>query len=118
MSEQMHAIVWDGTDYPDGLSYQVFRGPCRVPGGCWSNNRAAGICGSDLHYLLGRRKGVVPPGNLPAVLGHENAGVVVEVGSGVTSVKPGTASPWSRFTGAWSSAAVVRCAGWGSISSA
>ncbi len=30
-----------------------------------------------------------PEGVFPAVLGHEGAGVVVEVGEGVTSVKPG-----------------------------
>lgn len=89
MSEQMQAIVWNGTDYPDGLSYQTFPRPVPGPGWVLVHNRAAGICGSDLHYLLGRRKGVVPPGNLPAVLGHENAGVVVEVGEGVTRVKPG-----------------------------
>lgn len=89
MGEQMQAIVWDGTEYPDGLSYQAFPRPVPGPGWGLVHNRAAGICGSDLHYLLGRRKGVVPPGNLPAVLGHENAGVVVEVGPGVTSVKAG-----------------------------
>jgi L-iditol 2-dehydrogenase len=89
MGEQMQAIVWNGTDYPDGLSYQDFSRPVPGPGWVLVHNRAAGICGSDLHYLLGRRRGVVPPANLPAVLGHENAGVVVEVGPGVTSVKPG-----------------------------
>jgi L-iditol 2-dehydrogenase len=89
MGEQMQAIVWNGMDYPDGLSYRGFPRPVPGPGWVLVHNRAAGICGSDLHYLLGRRKGVVPPGNLPAVLGHENAGVVVEVGPGVTSVKPG-----------------------------
>ncbi len=30
-----------------------------------------------------------PEGVFPAILGHEGAGVVVEVGEGVTSVKPG-----------------------------
>ncbi len=30
-----------------------------------------------------------PEGVFPVVLGHEGAGVVVEVGEGVTSVKPG-----------------------------
>ena len=89
MGEQMQAIVWDGTDFPGGLSYRAFPRPVPGPGWVLVHNRAAGICGSDLHYLLGRRKGVVPSGNLPAVLGHENAGVVVEVGPGVTSVKPG-----------------------------
>ena len=89
MGESMHAIVWDGTDFPEGLTYRSFPRPVPGPGWVLVHNRAAGICGSDLHYLLGRRKGVVPSANLPAVLGHENAGVVVEVGPGVTSVQPG-----------------------------
>jgi L-iditol 2-dehydrogenase len=47
-----------------------------------------GICGSDLHYYGSGRIGdfVVEP---PFVLGHECAGTVVEVGRGVTRVKPG-----------------------------
>jgi Zn-dependent alcohol dehydrogenase len=45
---------------------------------------AAGICHSDLHYMNGDLQG-----RLPAVLGHEGAGVVERVGEGVTRVKPG-----------------------------
>jgi len=45
---------------------------------------AAGLCHSDLHYMEGNF-----PYPLPAVLGHESAGVVEEVGSMVTYVKPG-----------------------------
>lgn len=46
--------------------------------------RAAGICHSDLSLARGA---LVQP--VPAVLGHEAAGVVVEAGSDVTSVAPG-----------------------------
>ena len=46
--------------------------------------RAAGICASDRHMISGY--GRFP---LPAVLGHEAAGTVAEVGAGVTQVKPG-----------------------------
>lgn len=46
---------------------------------------ASGVCGSDLHVLHGRS----PVATLPAVLGHEGAGVVAQVGEGVTSVAPG-----------------------------
>jgi L-iditol 2-dehydrogenase len=53
------------------------------------HNRAAGICGSDLHYLLGYARDQIPEENLPAVLGHENAGIVAMAGDGVTSYKPG-----------------------------
>lgn len=45
---------------------------------------AAGVCHSDYHFM----NGDLPIG-LPCVLGHEGAGVVEEVGRGVTTVKPG-----------------------------
>ena len=47
--------------------------------------RAAGICGTDMHIYKDEFK-TVPP----VVLGHEVAGEVVEIGSGVTDVKLGT----------------------------
>ena len=43
-----------------------------------------GICHSDLHVMTGHLNAPVP-----SILGHEGAGTVVEVGSGVTSVRPG-----------------------------
>jgi L-iditol 2-dehydrogenase len=43
---------------------------------------ASATCGSDVHGWYVRRK-------LPAVLGHEAVGEVVEVGAGVTQVAPG-----------------------------
>lgn len=45
---------------------------------------ATGICLSDIHVMSGAW--TVP---LPAVLGHEGAGIVEEVGKGVSHVKPG-----------------------------
>ena len=47
--------------------------------------KATGICHTDEFTL----SGADPEGLFPAILGHEGAGVVVEVGQGVTSVKPG-----------------------------
>jgi len=44
----------------------------------------AGLCHSDLHFMEG-----LYPHPLPAVLGHESAGVVEKVGSDVNYVKPG-----------------------------
>ncbi len=87
--DKMKAIVWDGNNFPEGLSYRDFDIPKVRPGWVLVNNKAAGICGSDLHYLLGYTRYLIPDENLPAVLGHENAGVVVATGEGVTSVKPG-----------------------------
>src|SRR5918997_5010910 len=47
--------------------------------------KATGICHTDEFT----RSGADPEGLFPAILGHEGAGVVVEVGAGVTSVRPG-----------------------------
>ena len=48
------------------------------------NVKGAGLCHSDLHFMEGLFKAKVP-----AVLGHESAGVIEAVGSDVTYVKPG-----------------------------
>src|ERR1700726_3832628 len=47
--------------------------------------KATGICHTDEFTL----SGADPEGIFPAILGHEGAGVVVETGAGVTSLKPG-----------------------------
>lgn len=52
--------------------------------------RAGGICGSDLHYYLHGGFGAVRIKH-PMVLGHEVAGIVDNVGPGVTHVAPGDA---------------------------
>ena len=46
---------------------------------------ATGVCHTDAYTL----SGADPEGLFPAVLGHEGAGVVEEVGAGVTSLQPG-----------------------------
>lgn len=46
--------------------------------------QAAGVCHSDLHTYQGELRATPP-----LVLGHEGAGIVEEVGDGVTKVKPG-----------------------------
>ena len=47
--------------------------------------KATGVCHTDAYTL----DGLDSEGLFPSILGHEGAGVVVEVGAGVTSVKPG-----------------------------
>jgi len=47
--------------------------------------KATGVCHTDAFTLSGED----PEGLFPAILGHEGAGVVLEVGPGVTSVAPG-----------------------------
>jgi len=46
---------------------------------------ACGVCHTDLYTA----SGADPSGYAPTVLGHEGAGIVEQVGDGVTSVKPG-----------------------------
>ncbi len=55
------------------------------PGEVMVEIRATGICHTDEFTL----SGADPEGLFPAILGHEGAGVVVEVGEGVTTVKKG-----------------------------
>src|SRR5437868_3432505 len=44
----------------------------------------SGLCHSDLHFTMGHFE--FPP---PMVFGHEGSGTVLEVGPGVSRVKPG-----------------------------
>ena len=46
--------------------------------------KASGVCRSDLHYIEGSYSH-----DLPVILGHEVAGVVIEVGNNVSYLSPG-----------------------------
>jgi threonine dehydrogenase-like Zn-dependent dehydrogenase len=59
--------------------------PTAGPGELLVRVKAMSICGSDLGAYLGRHPRIVAP----AILGHEFAGVVEEVGPGVTSATTG-----------------------------
>jgi S-(hydroxymethyl)glutathione dehydrogenase/alcohol dehydrogenase len=54
------------------------------PGRVMVRTVSVGVCRSDLHRIEG-----LTPTELPAVLGHEAAGIVERVGEGVTYVHPG-----------------------------
>lgn len=54
------------------------------PGEVGLRVEAAALCHSDQHYITGHR-----PSHRPGVLGHEGAGLVESVGSGVSRVRPG-----------------------------
>lgn len=56
---------------------------------------AAGICGSDIHIFHGTHAYAT----YPRIIGHEGCGVVEEVGSAVTDLKPGDAVIIEPITG-------------------
>ena len=58
------------------------RGP--GPGEVLVRLAASGVCHSDYHVIKGDRTY-----DLPIILGHEGAGIVEQVGEGVTAVDPG-----------------------------
>ncbi len=54
-------------------------------GECLVELKATGLCHTDAYTLSGKD----PEGLFPSILGHEGAGIVREVGPGVSSLKPG-----------------------------
>jgi 2-desacetyl-2-hydroxyethyl bacteriochlorophyllide A dehydrogenase len=67
--------------------------PSPGPGQVRVRNRLCGICGSDLHFVLGEGDLGIAPAAIPgagfAYMGHEIVGEVTEVGPGVTRLKVG-----------------------------
>ena len=47
--------------------------------------QACGICGSDIHGMDGSSGRRIPP----LIMGHEAAGIIAQVGSGVSAWQPG-----------------------------
>ncbi len=76
------AVAWKAGD-PLTIETVDLEGP--GPGEVLVEIKATGICHTDEFT----RSGGDPEGLFPAILGHEGAGVVLEVGPGVTTVKPG-----------------------------
>ncbi|MGI5132824.1 NAD(P)-dependent alcohol dehydrogenase [Pseudonocardia sp. CA-107938] len=66
---------------------------------------AAGVCHSDLHLMHDFAPGILPWGP-PFTLGHENAGWVAELGTGVTGVEVGQAV---AVHGPWGCGTCARC---------
>lgn len=63
-----------------------------LPGEDWVRvrTRLGGICGSDLNLVgLGVSPSTSPLSSFPFVIGHENVGVIDEVGRGVSGLHPG-----------------------------
>ena len=76
------AIAW-AAGQPLSIGEVEIGGP--KPGEVLVEVMATGICHTDQYTL----SGMDSEGLFPAILGHEGAGIVREVGAGVTSVKPG-----------------------------
>ncbi|HYT39626.1 MAG TPA: alcohol dehydrogenase catalytic domain-containing protein, partial [Acidimicrobiia bacterium] len=82
MAYEGRGVVARGKGKPVGVEPIVVPDP--GPGEAVVKVQACGVCHTDLHY----REGGIND-DFPFLLGHEAAGIVEEVGSGVSSVAPG-----------------------------
>jgi aryl-alcohol dehydrogenase len=78
------AVSREGQPFPQ-IETLDLEGP--LPGEVLVRIAASGICHTDLGVHAGHGGGGLTP--KPVVLGHEGAGVVEQVGEGVTTLKPG-----------------------------
>ncbi|GLB69118.1 Zn-dependent alcohol dehydrogenase [Arthrobacter mangrovi] len=78
----MKGAVFNGPGTPLQIAELSVSGP--QPGEVMVRMTASGVCHSDYHVVLGEWAA-----QTPLVLGHEGAGIVVEVGDGVTDVNVG-----------------------------
>jgi S-(hydroxymethyl)glutathione dehydrogenase / alcohol dehydrogenase len=76
------AVAWEASK-PLSIEEVEVEGP--KDGEVLLQIKATGVCHTDAYTLSGKD----PEGIFPAIMGHEGGALVVEVGKGVTSVKPG-----------------------------
>jgi len=76
------AIAWE-PGRPLEIDEIELAGP--AAGECLVQLKATGVCHTDAYTLSGKD----PEGLFPCILGHEGAGVVVETGAGVASLRAG-----------------------------
>jgi NADPH2:quinone reductase len=81
---QIHAIRMHETGGPEVLRWEPIDLPSPGPGEVRVRHEAVGLNFIDTYHRTG-----LYPVSLPAVLGSEGAGVVEEVGEGVTEFRPG-----------------------------
>ena len=81
----MQAVRYTGGPEPIAVA-EVDR-PRLVAGSIRIDVKAASICGSDLHYR--EEESEFAPSTVPVTLGHEGAGIVTEVGDGVSAFAAG-----------------------------
>ncbi|XRQ15726.1 S-(hydroxymethyl)mycothiol dehydrogenase [Actinomadura welshii] len=82
MAQQVRGVIAPGKGEPVRIETIVVPDP--GPGEAVVRIQACGVCHTDLHY----REGGIND-EFPFLLGHEAAGVVEQVGDGVTEVEPG-----------------------------
>jgi S-(hydroxymethyl)mycothiol dehydrogenase len=82
VSHEVNAVIARAKGRPVELTTVVVPDP--GPGEALVRVQACGVCHTDLHY----REGGIND-EFPFLLGHEAAGVVEEVGAGVTEIAPG-----------------------------
>src|SRR4051794_28333506 len=79
----MRAVRFHGVGEP--LSVEDVARPRPGPGQVLLDVAAAGVCGTELHFL----DGLLTPARTPITLGHEVAGVVAELGEAVAGIAVG-----------------------------
>ncbi len=82
MPHETQGVIAAGKGEPVKLETIIVPDP--GPGEALVRVQASGVCHTDLHY----REGAIND-DFPFLLGHEAAGIVEEVGEGVTGVAPG-----------------------------
>ena len=82
MAQEVSGVIARGKGLPVELTTIVIPDP--GPGEAVVRVQACGVCHTDLHY----REGGIND-EFPFLLGHEAAGIVEQVGEGVTDVAPG-----------------------------
>ncbi|HEX4362534.1 MAG TPA: S-(hydroxymethyl)mycothiol dehydrogenase [Pseudonocardia sp.] len=82
MAQEVRGVVSHTKGKP--VSVETITVPDPGPGEAVVKVQACGVCHTDLHY----REGGIND-EFPFLLGHEAAGIVESVGSGVTDVEPG-----------------------------
>jgi NADPH2:quinone reductase len=102
MAEQMKAVRAMSAGGPEVLEYGTADAPAAGPGELLVNVRAAGVNFIDTY----RRSGVYPM-DYPHIVGVEGAGVVAEVGAGVTDFSPGDRVAWHDAPGSYATRVAV-----------
>ena len=90
MSEYMTAAMMVGIKQP--LEFRKVPIPVPGPGKVLIKIEVCGLCHSDLHFWMGDHP---MPRDLPATLGHEGIGRVVEVGPGAIQTEFFDQNAWS-----------------------